>query len=684
MLFTAYLFMPIETILYSIGSGILALFIALFQYIYKTKQTRLHWGLAGLRFIAVFSVLLLIINPKFDTNERNVIKPILAILVDNSQSVKYLNKDIIASKSIQTLLNTKEITSKYELKVHPFGTQINQNPALNFEDSQTNITKSLKDIELLYDSQIAPIILISDGNQTIGEAYEFASNQFEQVVFPFILGDSIYHTDLKIEQINVNKYTYLNNKFPLEIIASYSGNTSVQSELKIESRGRIIYKERIQFSAIQNSIIVTPKIASKSVGVQRYNVSLTPIENEKNKVNNQKFFAIETIDEYTTVALVSSLSHPDLGALKAGIETNKQRLVKICSPTEYLETNESYGLAILYQPNQSFKAVFDLIEKRKLNSFIVGGSQTQWGFLNSMQTNFKQEVTGQIENYQAFINSSFNSFSVDDFTFSSYPPLTAEFGGISINVPHETLAFKSINGIKTQEPLWFTYENNSQRTAVLLAENLWKWRMHSFRENQNFRIFDSFIAKLIQYLNIKNQNTRLIVNHESIYDGTQPLKISAQFFNKNYEPNRNAQLFIILKNKATGQQYEYPMVGVQNSYDVNLSALEPASYSFEVRVNNGTHRSFGAIEILDFNIEQQFINANVQKLKQLAANTEGTVYFDTQTDLLIAKLISDNRFSSIQKVIKKTVPLIDIKIWLLLLILSLTIEWFIRKYNGLI
>ena len=56
---------------------------------------------------------------------------------------------------------------------------------------------------------IAPIVLISDGNQTIGNAYEFASKQFEQVVFPLILGDSIYHTDLKIQQINVNKYTYL-------------------------------------------------------------------------------------------------------------------------------------------------------------------------------------------------------------------------------------------------------------------------------------------------------------------------------------------------------------------------------------------------------------------------------------------------------------------------------------------
>ena len=676
--------MPTQTILYIIGSGILALFIALFQYVYKAKRTPLHWSLAGVRFISIFSLLLLIINPKFETKESKIIKPVLAVLVDNSQSVRYLSKDSVASKAVQTILGNTEITSKYEVKVYPFGTQINQNSTLTFEDTQTNITKSLQDIESLYDSQLAPVVLISDGNQTIGDAYEFASKQFEQIVFPLILGDSIYHTDLKIQQINVNKYTYLNNKFPVEIITSYTGNTAVQSELRIESSGRIVHKERVQFSATNNSIILTPKIVSTKVGLQRYRVSLSPVENEKNTINNKKSFAIETIDEYTNIALVTSLSHPDLGTLKAAIETNKQRLVKICSPIEYLETNDNYGLAILYQPNQSFKAVFDLIEKRKLNTFIIGGTQTQWAFLNAIQSDFKQEVTGQRENYQGVVNPNFNNFSVDDFMFNTYPPLTAEFGSIALNVSHETLLFKSINGSPTQEPLWFTFENNSQRTAVLLAENLWKWRMHSFREDQNFKSFDSFMAKLIQYLNIKNQNTRLLVNYESIYDGSQPLEISAQFFNKNYEPNRNAQLVIKLKNKATGQHLEYPMIAVQNSYNINLNALDPGNYSFEVRANGGTHRSFGAIEILDFNIEQQFINANVQKLEQLAIHTDGAAFFDTQIDGLMSELISDNRFLSIQKFTKKTVPLIGIKFWLLLLLSSLAIEWFIRKYNGLI
>ena len=39
---------------------------------------------------------------------------------------------------------------------------------------------------------------------------------------------------------------------------------------------------------------------------------------------------------------------------------------------------------------------------RKLNTFIIGGTQTQWGYLNSIQSNFNQEVTGQNEEYQGY------------------------------------------------------------------------------------------------------------------------------------------------------------------------------------------------------------------------------------------------------------------------------------------
>jgi len=448
--------------------------------------------------------------------------------------------------------------------------------------------------------------------------------------------------------------------------------------------GYIIHKERLEFSPEVSSRIITPLINTTKVGQQAYQVYLKPIKNEKNKVNNLKYISVETIDELSKVALISTMSHPDIGALKTSIETNKQRLVDILKPEEFIASKESYGLVILYQPNTEFKEVFERTNKMNNNIFIIGGVSTQWRFLNEIQSDFYQEVTVQNESFQGKINLDFMNFNSSDYRFISHPPLTTEFGQATINTQYETLLYKSINGISTNEPLWFTYENNTTRNSVLLAENLWKWRMYSFQQNLNFVTFDSFIAKVIQYLDVKNLDNRLLVDYQTIYDGGQDLEISAQYFNKNYELDSNADIGITFQNNETGRQFEFPMITDSYSYKLDLGVLDAGSYSFEIKVNKESHRESGTIEILKFNIEQQFLNADINQLKQLSANTNTTIYFDTQVNQLIEQLTSENRFYSIQKITKKSVYLINISFILFLLFSTLTTEWLIRKYNGLI
>jgi len=671
-------------ILYIIGSGILALIVALFQYIYKMKRNPINWILATLRFITVFSLILLIVNPKFDNNVIKDLKPTLVVAVDNSESIKYLNKDSLSRLAIESILGNSELSEKYNIKIYSFGKKLNQNKSLNFNEKQTNITKAIQDIESIYESQIAPIVLISDGNQTIGTNYGYASKAFKQAVFPLTLGDSLFNADLKIQQINVNKYAYLNNKFPVEIFCSYSGNKTLSTELTISSDNNIIHKERLEFSPEVSSRIITPLIKTTKVGQQAYQVYLKPIKNEKNKVNNLKYISVETIDELSKVALISTMSHPDIGALKTSIETNEHRLVDLLKPEEFIMSKESYGLVVLYQPNTEFKKVFERTKKMNNNTFIIGGISTQWRFLNEIQSDFYQEVTGQNESFNGNTNLDYMNFNITDYSFISHPPLTTEFGQVSINTQYETLLYKSINSILTNEPLWFTYEKNASRNSVLLAENLWKWRMYSFQQNLNFVTFDSFIAKVIQYLDVKNLDNRLILDYQSIYDGGQKLEISAQYFNKNYELDSNADIGITFQNNETGRQVEFPMITDSYSYKLDLSVLDAGSYSFEVKVNKGSHRKSGTIEILKFNIEQQFLNADIDQLRQLSANTNTTIYFDTQVNQLIEQLISENRFYSIQKISKKSVYLVDITFLLFLLFSSLATEWLIRKYNGLI
>jgi hypothetical protein len=52
-----------------------------------------------------------------------------------------------------------------------------------------------------------PTILLTDGNQTSGNDYIYSFDETNKV-FPIVLGDTTKIVDLKISQINVNKYAF--------------------------------------------------------------------------------------------------------------------------------------------------------------------------------------------------------------------------------------------------------------------------------------------------------------------------------------------------------------------------------------------------------------------------------------------------------------------------------------------
>jgi hypothetical protein len=677
--------MNLETIVYIIIAGITALLLALFQYLYKSKlKSNIKYLLTALRTISIFSILLVLINPKFESLTYFDEKPTLVVAVDNSESISYLKQDEVANQVIEALNNNVELNKRFNIQMYTFGKSLNSLDSLSYDARQSNISKALKRFGEVYDNQIAPIVLLTDGNQTYGADYSFLPQDLKQPIYPIILGDSTVYSDISIKQLNVNRYAFLKNRFPVEIIANYSGSESITTELKIWSGNSVVYKKPIQFDASKNSQIVSATLSANSVGVKTYRVEIVPLENEKNKVNNSKNFGVEVIDQKTNIALVSERMHPDLGALKKSIESNEQRSVSIIKPKEYLNQINDFQLVVLYQPNNSFNKVIQEVKQQKLNTFIITGTSTNWNLINSSQEFFKQTITNQSEDYQPFLNRNYNTFIVDNLDFNNYPPLKSEFGGLEFLVPADVILFKTVNGIGTNFPMLSTFEIDNTKHALLSGEGIWRWRAQTYLDTESFIGFDNFINKLVQYLSSNKKRKRINVDYQSFYNGNDDVLITAQYFNKNYEFDADASLSIILKNKTNDSVKEIPLLLNNGNYTVDLSGTEAGLYNFTVKHNSEAISNFGSFEILDYNVEQQFLNADINKLKSLAKNNEGEAYYGTEPKELIDNLLSDNRYATIQKSTKNIVPLIDWKYLLGLIALSLFVEWFIRKYNGLI
>lgn len=677
--------MQTETILYIIFAGIAALLLALFQYIYKSKlNTKLKYGLTALRTLSIFGILLLLINPKFESKSYYEEKPTLVIAVDNSESVSYLEQDAYANRLYSNLKGNEALNQRFDIETYSFGKSVNEKDNFNYDERQSNISQALKQFGEVYANQVAPIILVSDGNQTYGTDYSFIANSVNQPIYPVILGDSTVYSDLNIKQLNVNRYVYLKNRFPVEIIANYNGETAVTTELKIWSGNSIVFRKSLNFSADKTSEIISTTLLANSVGVKTFRVELSALNNEKNTVNNVKSFGVEVIDQKTNIAIVSERLHPDIGALKKAIESNEQRSVSILKPLEYIDKFNDFQLVVLCQPTNNFKNVLEKIFSERRNAMIITGNTTDWNLLNNAQPYFKQTITNQSEDFQPTLNRNYGTFIIDKLDFEDYPPLQSEFGNISFSVPNDIVLTKTVNGIDTGQSMLSTFEAEGNKFALLNGEGLWRWRAQSYLDMESFNDFDNFIGKLVQYLSSNKQRNRINIDYKSFYNGNDDIIISAQYFNKNFEFDNSAALTLVLRHQLNNDVREFPLLLNEGNYRVDLSGIDSGPYNFTLKHNTESVSVSGSFEVLEYNVEQQFLNADINKLKSLANSSNGNSYFSDQLDDLVSNLLEDSRYQIIQKSTKNIVSLIEWKYLLGIIALSLFSEWFIRKYNGLI
>jgi hypothetical protein len=675
--------MTTNTILLLLLSLLIASGLSFIQYYYKAKtKSNVNLILAFLRFVSIFGILLLLINPIMSRKTLETIKTPLPIVVDNSSSIVDLKANETALDLYKKLSHNKELQEKFEVQSYKFDNEFQQSGEFDFKGTQTNLDEVAKNLKSIYKNTTFPIVLLTDGNQTSGNDYVYSFDANNKV-YPLVVGDTTTFLDLKVTQLNVNKYAFQKNKFPVEVFLNFSGNKNITTNFSVSQGNSILSKQIVTFSPSKKSAIINVLLPADKVGLQVFKATISSNQKEKNTYNNTKNFAVEVIDQKTNIAIISAIDHPDIGALKRAIESNAQRKVTIVKPNS-VNLLQDYNVLIFYQPTTEFKSVFEKNKVARINTFIITGNNADFNFLNQQQNNLVFKMSGQKEDYLAEFNSQFNLFAIDNLGFENFAPLQNAFGTITTNGTVSTLLSSKIRNIETNSPLLAFAENEGNRSAFLLGENLWKWRMQSHVDNQSFEKFDVFVDKIIQFLASNNSKKSLVVNHESFYNSGEAIEILASYFNKNYEFDEKARLTISVTNTKTKQTKNYDLLKGNNSYKVNLDGLSAGAYNFSVKELNSKTSYSSHFEILDFDIEKQFVNPDVEKLSQLATQTQGKVYYPNQVDALIQSLLEDENYKAVQKEIVSKTPLID-WVWLLVLIsITLISEWFLRKYNGML
>lgn len=675
--------METVTVLYIFLAAIVALGLALFQYFYKRKaKGKYYLPLAFFRFIGIFGTLLLLINPKFSKPSYSLEKPNLVILADNSSSVS--ESGVVTKNFVSGLPNTNDISEKFNIDSYKFGSDLAPLDSLTFKEKNTNIYKSLSSLKDVYAREQTVTVVLSDGNQTIGQDYSYFKADLQNTIYTVVLGDTTKYRDLSVGPVLTNKYAFLNNRFPLETYISYQGNTPVAATVSITINDQVVYRENIKLDYANNLKSITTQIDANTVGVKNIQVRVTTLPEERNTANNSRRTTLEVIDEKTKIALVSDLLHPDLGTLKKSIESNEQRSVSIFKSNVPTTTLEGMDLLIFYQPTVRFRNSMAFAKRMNANSFIITGTHTDYSFLNEMNVGFDIENGYPEQEVFGLLNNGFSKYDISNFDLTDFPPLLSDAGPLLFQQSYEALLGTQIRGLDMQEPLWAVWETNARKQSLLKGEGLWKWRMQTYRNTGDFLNFDEFIGNLIRYLTSSKNTARLNVDYEKVYDGSSNVFIRATYFDEAFLFDPNAKINITVTNTKTNESSTIPMVLKNSYFEADLTNLLPGEYSFNVTVVNEQNVENGTFSISEFDMENQFVSSNVNKLKQLATNSGGKNYYPSQLDVLLQDLATNDAYVPTEKKIENVVSLIDFKILLSIIAFAFAAEWFIRKYNGLI
>jgi hypothetical protein len=667
-------------------------------YAYVLYQANHIWSkranqvLFLLRSTLVFLLAFLLLGPiiKLITNEYE--KPSYVLLVDNSASVGAV-LDSTQQNRLSSALNTT-LKTMDDAGYSVVWRDLNGNPVSGIQANAvaSDLSKAIQTIVNEFEGRnLAGVILVSDGIYNSG-----ASPLYTPVRVPVYtvgIGDTTERVDLILKNMAYNKVAYQGNRFPLKAQVLLQGIDKQEIQVTVSKDGKEISSQQ-KIAGNRQLIDFDFLIDAADKGMQRYDVAVRPMAGESNQRNNAASVFIEVVEGKKKILLIAPAPHPDIKALRAVVEKNSnyEFIVHMAglsdANADYLRPGK-VELVIFHQAMDAGGktwALFNTLSKGPSSLLLMLGSQTNFRQLPAMGVPLQFEIRGQWDEVTPVVNSEFRDFSFSENSngvFVRYPPAQVPFGKFTFPAKAKVLLHQRIGSVTTDRPLLMVWDDEKRKTAVMVGEGVWRWRLGEFADNNNTDAFDELFSKLVQYLSTLDDKSKFrCFPLQNEFSDAGPVVFETQVYNDLFElVYGNAIQLQLRDDKGKTSNYNYTTTPGGSRY--RIGGLKEGVYRYKATttVNNRTEEVNGQFLVKAQNLELQNLTADFQLLRRLAAETGGKFYKHDQLPVLENDLKGTKAASLIHSQ-ESFNPLVNLK-WVFFLLLALvSAEWFLRKYLG--
>lgn len=667
---------------------------------FRDQPAALRYGMAFLRGLVVTLLSSLLLAPMLKLIQSRSEPPVIILAQDLSESV---GAALAQSDSSAYMRSLDEMASKLEASftVHRigFGEKLStDNPAWIFDGKATDMGQFMQYVGDFYKGQnVGAVIVATDGSINRGRNPLYVDAALKAPLSIIALGDTTRKTDLQIRNVFHNSIAYAGDKFVVQVDLSAVNLQGISPTLEVRSirDNQQTLLERIPLQVESNSWFQTRDIIieATSSGIQRYRLQLSHADNEVTYSNNVRDFFVEVIDGRLNVLVLADSPHPDLRVWRSALISQRNYAVDVVMAQDFTSADlKQYDLVILHQlPSARWpiSALLDDMQKLEMPKIMVTGMQTDLAAFNRSQQVLQIDYAANRTPNEVtmVVNPAFSLFKLSDelkTKIETFSPLISPYGEYTTRPSATVLGYQRIGRVDTQYPLIITGESGDVRTCVMAGEGIWKWQLFDQVQNGSTAITNELLGQLVQYASTKSDKRKFrVIMPKNLFTELEEISFRAELYNDNYEPVNTSEVTMQIRNEQ-GQEFLYTFNPQESAYSLNAGRFAEGSYVYTATtdLNGVRHTHEGRFVVQPVQLESMTVEADHGLLRQLATKYGGEVVYPDQMMNLTDRILADDTIKPVLYSTTHTRPLINLK-WLCFILLgTLTLEWFLRRYFG--
>ena len=666
-------------------------------------------ALAGLRWAALFLVLLLLVEPVWRRVARTGEAPLLAVLVDDSESLRFGAGPPGARvrAALDGLPDDGALRFyRFASEAAPVGARL-AGDSVAFGGERTDIAGALARVEADFAGRnLRGVVLVSDGRVTDGRNPAYLAERYPVPIWTATAGDSVSSRDVRLARAVTNDVAYAGSPLPIQVGVRASGYAGQTVPLAVSAGGRVVARAAVEGPADGAEAVADLTVTPRSPGLVRYTVTAGPLAGEATRRNNRQTVAVRVLDDRRSVLLVAAAPSPDLAALRAVLDADRSVALTVRTqraPGRFYEgpLPDALGRFDLVVLAGYPGAAADDATAARLAGAVAGGLpavfvQTTATDLGRLGAHFGDVLPvapdaarpGLVEVTPALTPAGeAHPVSQGLGRIGALPPLGASPTRWALQPGARVLANTRRGGTVLDAPLLAVRQNGAVRSAALLGAGSWRWRTLPDDLGDLRGAYGTLVDRLVRWTTAARDRRPVRVRADrALFGERDRVTFTGQVYGEALAPVDDARVDVSVR-PPSGAVVRATMRPLGNGrYTADLGVRPPGTYTFTAEAARGGERlgaDRGTFGVGRLAAEFREPGADPALMRQVAVRSGGAVVGLDTLGAFVRGLRLSGALADRPLVREDETALLELWGLLALAVALLTAEWVWRKRLGM-